>query len=265
MWLLFLFIVAAPPFGKFPACLELTTQRDDRVGDHCYCLETWWQKFVPASSSPFSFNQSAWKVIRWLDDYCLLSPSSTGFQPWRHQAGGPVWCWESRDPSCVSGAEFHHLHALDGGGRGQQVCKALLRSNQWLKGFLITDILLFWNVCVPQCPWLILQLRRWIQTFPPQVTNSSQEVPSVYRTHCYVTYRFDFIVCLFFLKLCLHSYSTSSKIFRWAHHLHSGISFHKSSFCCCVCLIISINLSVAAMKSQMRWWICWERSGEAIF
>lgn len=135
VWLLFLFIVAAPPFGKFPACLELTTQRDDRVGDHCYCLETWWQKFVPASSSPFSFNESPWRVIRWLDDYCFLWPSSTGFQPWRHQAGGPVWCWESRDPSCVSGAEFHHLHALDGGGRGQQVCKALLRSNQWLKGF----------------------------------------------------------------------------------------------------------------------------------
>lgn len=198
VWLLFLFIVAAPPFGKFPACLELTTQRDDRVGDHCYCLETWWQKFVPASSSPFSLNESPWQVIRWLDDYCLLSPSSTGFQPWRHQAGGPVWCWESRDPSCVSGAEFHHLHALDGGGRGQQVCKALLRSNQWLKGFLMTDILLFWHVCVPQCPWLILQLRRWIQTFPPQVTNSSQEVSSVFRTHCYVTYRFDFIVCLFF-------------------------------------------------------------------
>lgn len=40
VWLLFLFIVAAPPFGKFPACLELTTQRDDRVGDHGYCLET---------------------------------------------------------------------------------------------------------------------------------------------------------------------------------------------------------------------------------
>lgn len=46
-----------------------------------------------------------------------------------------------------------------------------------------------------------------------------------------------FIVCLFFLKLCLHSYSTSSKIFRWAHHLYSGIYFHKSSFCCCICLM----------------------------
>lgn len=159
--------------------------------------------------------------------YGLFFPSSTGFQPWRHQAGGPVWCWESRDPSCVSCAELHHLHALDGGGWGQQVCMKHLRSNQLCKGLLITDILLFWNVFALQCPWLILQLRWWIQTFPPQVTNSSQEVPSLYRTKCdAVQIKFVF----FFLNLFLHSYSTSSKIFRWAHHLHMLIFCTKVAF-----------------------------------
>lgn len=136
VWLVFLFIVAASPFGKFPACLELAPQWDYWQGDHCYCLETWWQKSVPTSSPPFSFNHSvivSSDVI--VNKYCLFLPSSTGFQPWRHQAGGPVWCWESRDTSCVSCAILHHLHALDGGGRGQQVCRTHLWSNQLRKDF----------------------------------------------------------------------------------------------------------------------------------
>lgn len=46
---------------------------------------------------------------------------SFGLQPWRHQAGGPVWRGESGDPPCVPHAEYRDVHALDGGGGGEQV------------------------------------------------------------------------------------------------------------------------------------------------
>lgn len=46
---------------------------------------------------------------------------SFGLQPWGHQAGGPVWCGESRDPPRVLAAEHCAVHALDGGDGGEQV------------------------------------------------------------------------------------------------------------------------------------------------
>ena len=53
-----------------------------------------------------------------IHDLFLLSP---GVQPWRHQTGGVVWCWESRDPPCVSSGDSSVLHALDGGAWRKQV------------------------------------------------------------------------------------------------------------------------------------------------
>lgn len=60
---------------------------------------------------------------------------STGLQPRRHQAGGPVWSRKSRDPSRVSAAELCDLHALDGGDGGQQVCVMLRDQASGTKDF----------------------------------------------------------------------------------------------------------------------------------
>lgn len=71
-------------------------------------------------------------VGKWATVLFLLP--SIGLQPWRHQAGCPLWCWESRDPPCVSYAELCDVHALDGGDGGQQVSVVL--RDQWHKGHL---------------------------------------------------------------------------------------------------------------------------------
>lgn len=37
-----------------------------------------------------------------------------------------MWCGESGDPPCVLHAEYCDVHALDGGGGGEQVCRRLV-------------------------------------------------------------------------------------------------------------------------------------------
>lgn len=72
-----------------------------------------------------NFNYSVNHYMETWECYVFAFNFSTGLQSRRHQAGCPLWCWESRDPSCVSDAESCNLHALDGGDGGEQVSTSL--------------------------------------------------------------------------------------------------------------------------------------------
>lgn len=116
--------------------------------------------------------------------FVLSLISSIGLQPRRHQAGGPVRCWESRDPSHVSHAEPCNLHALDGGDGREQVCMRLSDQSSSMKDLNFSMMMWMFSLFdVFQCPQLLLQLRGWIQTVSSKITNTSQEVTIAFIMH----------------------------------------------------------------------------------
>ncbi len=155
----------------------------------------------------------------WEHEAVMLSLiPSIGLQSRRHQAGGPVWCWESRDPPCVSNAEPCNLHALDGGGGGEQVCMRLRDQAGGTKGIWFSTMMWMFGLYVLQYPQLLLQLRGRIQTFSSQTTNTPQEVTLALITDCidYISKATLGLIESHLSKLlCVPSYSTTSKIFRW--------------------------------------------------
>ena len=105
------------------------------------------------------FFLDCWLLWSW---GCYTFILSIGLQPRRHQAGGPVWCGESRDSTCVSDAEPSDLHALDGGDGGEQVCVRHRDQTRGTKDFSFSRLMwiigLFVCVSVLSAPFTIQKM-----------------------------------------------------------------------------------------------------------